>query len=294
MTDRGISGNGDDAGPDDLVDQVLHALQSLLDERGMKRADLAKTMGVSGARVSSFFGKSPRNPTVRSIAIAMQALGVEPKFIFTGKATKSKTGEHSGSTELGDPTSQAAAASRVVRLAQSDEDFSRDPEQSRPARTGPEQPAARETRGERGPDHSDAGSEEKAAPPAQEDILHFANTTLRIRSSRAKFIRSSTIPEPAWDLLLYALVASISNKNVTAVDLARSVHLPVTTASRHIDRLVRDGLLAKSSGILNIKVRHIRMTDAGYDAVVSYRKILLADVGSLSEIGAGCRRCMRG
>jgi transcriptional regulator with XRE-family HTH domain len=57
-----------------LVAQIQSVLEELLDEKGFSRADLAKKMGVTKARVSQIFSDT-QNFTVRLIARAFHALG---------------------------------------------------------------------------------------------------------------------------------------------------------------------------------------------------------------------------
>ncbi len=56
----------------------------LMAERGMKKQELAKAMGVSPARVSQMFAAEPSNLTIKTAAHLFHLLGDELKFT-TGK-----------------------------------------------------------------------------------------------------------------------------------------------------------------------------------------------------------------
>jgi transcriptional regulator with XRE-family HTH domain len=60
-----------------LVVNAQGLLQQLMNEKGMSRADLARSMGVSRARVSQLFSDECRNFTIRFWARALFALGEE-------------------------------------------------------------------------------------------------------------------------------------------------------------------------------------------------------------------------
>lgn len=63
-----------------LVVDVQIFLHNLMEEKGMSRADLAKAMGVSRARVSQMLSDDCRNLTVRLLARATHALGERMEF----------------------------------------------------------------------------------------------------------------------------------------------------------------------------------------------------------------------
>lgn len=67
-----------------LVVDAQGILQHLLDERGMSRADLARAMGVSRARVSQLFSDECKNFTIRLWARALFALGEEAVVSYAG------------------------------------------------------------------------------------------------------------------------------------------------------------------------------------------------------------------
>lgn len=67
-----------------LVVNAQGLLQELLDEKGLSRADLARAMGVSRARVTQLFSDECKNFTLRLWARALFALGEEAVVTYAG------------------------------------------------------------------------------------------------------------------------------------------------------------------------------------------------------------------
>lgn len=62
-----------------VVDAQLF-LHNLMEEKGISRADLARAMGVSRARISQIFSDECKNFTIRIFARAARALGERVEF----------------------------------------------------------------------------------------------------------------------------------------------------------------------------------------------------------------------
>lgn len=60
-----------------FVADVQFRIQTLLNDHAMKRADLARRLNVSEARVSHMFAAEARNLTLRTVAKILHALGEE-------------------------------------------------------------------------------------------------------------------------------------------------------------------------------------------------------------------------
>ena len=67
-----------------LVVNAQGLLQELLNEKGLSRADLARAMGVSRARVTQLFSDECKNFTIRLWARALFALGEEAVVSYSG------------------------------------------------------------------------------------------------------------------------------------------------------------------------------------------------------------------
>lgn len=63
-----------------FVVEVQSFLQELMNAEGISRAELARRMGVSRARVTQIFSDECKNLTVRLLAKAAHALGQEPSI----------------------------------------------------------------------------------------------------------------------------------------------------------------------------------------------------------------------
>lgn len=65
-----------------FVAEAQAHLSSLMDEKGITRAELARKLGVSRARVTQIFSDEAKNLTLRLLARSFLALGEEP-LLFT-------------------------------------------------------------------------------------------------------------------------------------------------------------------------------------------------------------------
>lgn len=64
---------------DALISDVQFAIHNLLEVKKMSRADLARKLGVSEARISQLFSDTPRNLTLKTIARVFHALNERPR-----------------------------------------------------------------------------------------------------------------------------------------------------------------------------------------------------------------------
>lgn len=63
-----------------LIADVQYRIQKLMNLKGTTRAELARRLDVSEARVSQIFSQSPRNLTLRTVADIFNVLGEECKL----------------------------------------------------------------------------------------------------------------------------------------------------------------------------------------------------------------------
>lgn len=92
-----------------LIADVQVVIHNLMLERRISRADLARALGVSDARVSQMFSDAAPNLTLRTIARVFRVLGEECRFTsdrweeILGVARESE--EAANSSELAEPIS---------------------------------------------------------------------------------------------------------------------------------------------------------------------------------------------
>ena len=65
---------------DDLIVDVQFAIHNLLEAKEMSRADLARALDISEARVSQIFSDNPKNLTLRTVANIFHAMGEEARI----------------------------------------------------------------------------------------------------------------------------------------------------------------------------------------------------------------------
>jgi transcriptional regulator with XRE-family HTH domain len=99
-----------------FVVDVQSFLHHMMEEKGMTRADLAKAMGVSRARVSQIFSDEATNFTVRLLARAAHAMGesIELDANFLRKIREREV-------KVATPSGGKAARSNVIPLWRMDD-----------------------------------------------------------------------------------------------------------------------------------------------------------------------------
>lgn len=69
---------------DRFIAQIQIVLNTLMEEKGISRSDLAATLQVSESRVSQMFKDEPQNFTAKTIARVFHAIGEEPEITCKG------------------------------------------------------------------------------------------------------------------------------------------------------------------------------------------------------------------
>lgn len=82
MTDLGNTDNAATVAEEDFVVEIQVFLHQLMEKKGISRADLARAMGVSRARVTQIFSDECTNFTIRLLARAVNALGETPAINY--------------------------------------------------------------------------------------------------------------------------------------------------------------------------------------------------------------------
>ena len=80
MLDHGELERGAIFAEEDFVVEAQIFLHQIMEKKGLTRADLARAMGVSRARVTQIFSDDCKNFTVRLLARAAHALGEVPEL----------------------------------------------------------------------------------------------------------------------------------------------------------------------------------------------------------------------
>lgn len=90
MANTGIAARAAVFAEEDFVVELQTLLHQMMEEKGVTRADLARAMGVTRARVTQIFSDACTNFTVRLLARAYLALGETPEI---GRKPKNKEKE---------------------------------------------------------------------------------------------------------------------------------------------------------------------------------------------------------
>ncbi len=78
-------------------------------------------------------------------------------------------------------------------------------------------------------------------------LLEAARRLYEGRRLREEIFGECIAPDPSWDLLLTLLIAKLEDRKVTVSAACAAAAAPATTALRHLDQLVRLGLVCREA-----------------------------------------------
>jgi len=81
-----------------------------------------------------------------------------------------------------------------------------------------------------------------------QDPLSWVQLTYRARRVRDQLFDANLFAEPAWDMLLELYGAHLENRPITVADACAASSVPSPTAHRHIELLLKRGLLIHRDG----------------------------------------------
>jgi hypothetical protein len=140
-------------------------------------------------------------------------------------------------------------------------------------------------------DSTDARSHGAPAHPTPAGKDHpvwveLARQTYEDRRRRNKIFKSEELfGEPAWDILLDLFVAAKERRRVSVTSACIGSAVPSTTALRWISILERQGLLTREADPGDARRVYVRLSPAGYEAMLEYfasssRSVVLLDEAS--------------
>jgi hypothetical protein len=93
---------------------------------------------------------------------------------------------------------------------------------------------------------------------------------LRLRRDRDRYFPAEIFADPAWDMLLDLTAAQLEGKLVPVSSLCIAAAVPTTTALRWVRSLTEAGLLERQVDPSDARRSHIRLSDDGSAAMLSY------------------------
>lgn len=96
------------------------------------------------------------------------------------------------------------------------------------------------------------------------------NKLLRARRARSAFFRAELFADPAWDILLEALAAQLSQHRISASDISANSGIPNSTVVRWIAALEKEGLVARVDDRFDGRRSWITLTPEAYSTMQRY------------------------
>lgn len=123
--------------------------------------------------------------------------------------------------------------------------------------------------------HGSTSTTERGSPDAAK-----LRQMIRRRQIRGKFFDADLLAEPAWDMLLDLAAARAEGKRVSVTSLCLASGVPVSTASRWIERMMEGGLLHREQDQADGGRVFLSLSDQAISALDRYF--------AASSCGGGC------
>ena len=90
------------------------------------------------------------------------------------------------------------------------------------------------------------------------------------RRERERFLDSSLLREPAWDMLLDLFIHRAGGKRITLTSAAIASKVPYGTAHRHLEHLEALGLVRRTPSATDARVQFLDLSDDGFRRIGSW------------------------
>ena len=90
------------------------------------------------------------------------------------------------------------------------------------------------------------------------------------RRERERFLDSSLLREPAWDMLLDLFIHRVGGKRITLTSAAIASKVPYGTAHRHLEHLEALGLVRRTPSETDARVQFLDLSDDGFRRIGSW------------------------
>ena len=93
---------------------------------------------------------------------------------------------------------------------------------------------------------------------------------IRARRARDYYFAADMFADPAWDILLEAYVAGLTQKDISVSGLCHAAAVPATTALRCVTQLEKDGWLDRCNDSKDRRRSWMHLSDRGATAMERY------------------------
>lgn len=87
---------------------------------------------------------------------------------------------------------------------------------------------------------------------------------LELRKRREAAFGADLFGEPAWDILLDLFIQYVDRQKTSSTSAAVAARVPATTALRHLNSLIRRGLLVRHTSDHDLRLQYVGLTESGY------------------------------
>lgn len=102
----------------------------------------------------------------------------------------------------------------------------------------------------------------------------MARHLYRQRTLRARHFPHSLFAEPVWDMLLDLFVNDCDRRRQTVKSVCIAARVPTTTALRHLNWLIDEGLAVRLPHPSDSRSVHVCLSETGFAAMSSYLEAL--------------------
>jgi len=93
---------------------------------------------------------------------------------------------------------------------------------------------------------------------------------IRARRSRQEYFPSRLFSDPSWDILLTLALAELEQQRISVGELCKASDAPHTTALRHIQALIEEGLIHRVDDRLDGRRKFLSLSPAAADQMSLY------------------------
>ena len=113
-----------------------------------------------------------------------------------------------------------------------------------------------------------------------DELSAVAEREYKLRRVREAYIACDHFGEPVWDMLLDLFDHTVRAKPISITSACMAAHCPPTTALRHIESLVKDGMLSRTPDPEDGRRSLLKLSD---ETLVSVGSFLMSMISNGAE-----------
>ncbi|MCW1400943.1 response regulator [Novosphingobium sp. MW5] len=106
--------------------------------------------------------------------------------------------------------------------------------------------------------------------PTPSDLIVLARSMIKARQLRFDFLDAELFSDPSWDILLELTCATLEAKPIPSASACAASNAPMTTALRHISRLVETGMVIRENDPGHGRRIFLSLSDGALLSMTSY------------------------